>query len=258
MNVGKSAINGGNQNNEFQSKAENQASEGTILQAYKRGTAQLQSLDEEPVQGKFGTVQLYSNTGIIQKVDEKEAPKLEAAYDVSDKGTNQQAYMGKLDELGYEFEKDEDDLADEQNHSDPEPVQLKSKVIQLARKPNTISGPKNYGGYTNLLYKTDGVGNIDFKKPFQHKIGNAYPGLDPVENGSEVDITDAGSSDTKNRYQHFKRANDLAKAAQKTHGDNGSSPDGFTWHHLTEKYKMHLVKREVHRKHGHNGGVYLW
>lgn len=44
-----------------QAKAKNQANEGSILQAYKKGTAQLASLDEEePLQGKFETAQLES------------------------------------------------------------------------------------------------------------------------------------------------------------------------------------------------------
>ncbi|WP_343631197.1 DUF4157 domain-containing protein [Fluviicola sp.] len=42
-----------------QAKAKNQANEGSILQAYKKGTAQLASMEEEePVQGKFETAQL--------------------------------------------------------------------------------------------------------------------------------------------------------------------------------------------------------
>ncbi|WP_343606137.1 DUF4157 domain-containing protein [Fluviicola sp.] len=42
-----------------QAKAKNQAPQGSILQAYKKGTAQLQTMkEEEPVQGKFETAQL--------------------------------------------------------------------------------------------------------------------------------------------------------------------------------------------------------
>jgi hypothetical protein len=42
-----------------QAKAKNQAQEGSILQAYKKGTAQLASAEEEEsVQGKFETAQL--------------------------------------------------------------------------------------------------------------------------------------------------------------------------------------------------------
>ena len=59
MKASKSNINGGKQNSPIQSKARNQANEGSILQAYKNGTAQLASAEEEePVQGKFDTAQL--------------------------------------------------------------------------------------------------------------------------------------------------------------------------------------------------------
>jgi hypothetical protein len=250
MNVSKSNINGGMQNDVVQSKAQNQASSGSILQAYKNGTAQL-AVEEEPIQGKFETVQLHSDKGIIQKVDEKEAPKLETAYNASEKGTNQVSYINKLKELEYPFE---DDLSDE---ADDPAVQLKSKVIQLARAANSISGPKDYGPYKNLLYKTDGVGNINFSSPYQHMIGNPYPGLDPVVNGSLVDVGVAvGNYGKENRYQHFKDANQ--QNPNGLGGQNGSSPDGLTWHHLTAKHKMHLVDRTVHSKHGHNGGVHLW
>nr|WP_294860582.1 DUF4157 domain-containing protein [uncultured Fluviicola sp.] len=61
MKANKSNITGEKQNSTIQSKARNQAHEGSILQAYKKGTAQLQSADEEePVQGKFETAQLAS------------------------------------------------------------------------------------------------------------------------------------------------------------------------------------------------------
>ena len=42
-----------------QAKAKNQATEGSILQAYKNGTAQLAS-EEEEIQAKFDTTQLAS------------------------------------------------------------------------------------------------------------------------------------------------------------------------------------------------------
>lgn len=45
----------------IQAKAKNQSNEGSILQAYKKGTAQLAAMDEEePLQGKFETAQLES------------------------------------------------------------------------------------------------------------------------------------------------------------------------------------------------------
>lgn len=55
-----------------QTKAKNQAQEGSILQAYKKGTAQLESLEEEaPVQGKFETTQLAAeNEGKPAQLEE--------------------------------------------------------------------------------------------------------------------------------------------------------------------------------------------
>lgn len=59
MKASKSNITGGKQNSPIQSKARNQAQESSILQAYKKGTAQLASTDEEePILGKFETAQL--------------------------------------------------------------------------------------------------------------------------------------------------------------------------------------------------------
>lgn len=59
MKTNKINTTGEKQNNPFQAKAMNQGNEGSILQAYKKGTAQLQSTEEEePVQGKFETTQL--------------------------------------------------------------------------------------------------------------------------------------------------------------------------------------------------------
>jgi hypothetical protein len=144
-------------------------------------------------------------------------------------------------------------LSDEPN--DPT-FQLKSKVIQLARSPHAISGPKDYGGLNDILYQCDAQGNIDFSSPYQYHIGNPYPGLNPVVNGSLVDVGNAVATYGKgNRYQHFKDAN---QQAPQFGGQNGSSPAGRTWHHLTAQHQMHLVDRTVHSKHGHNGGVYLW
>ena len=61
MKTGKTN-SGSKQNTPIQAKAKNQANEGSILQAYKKGTAQLQSLEEEePLQGKFDTAQLESD-----------------------------------------------------------------------------------------------------------------------------------------------------------------------------------------------------
>ncbi|MNK01840.1 hypothetical protein D3C87_196480 [compost metagenome] len=60
MKTGK-MNSGSKQNTPVQAKAKNQANEGSILQAYKKGTAQLESLEEEePLQAKLETAQLES------------------------------------------------------------------------------------------------------------------------------------------------------------------------------------------------------
>lgn len=58
MKASKINATGGKQGNPLQTKAKNQAQEGSILQAYKKGTAQLAAEEEEPLQGKFETAQL--------------------------------------------------------------------------------------------------------------------------------------------------------------------------------------------------------
>ena len=57
MKTGKTNQAAGKQSNPVQAKANKQGNEGSILQAYKKGTAQL-AAEEEPVQGKFETAQL--------------------------------------------------------------------------------------------------------------------------------------------------------------------------------------------------------
>lgn len=241
-----------NNTSALQAKAKNQAQEGVILQAYKKGIAQFQPLaeEEEPIQGKSETAQLFPQSQIVQKVDASEGWKLKKAYDTAIAAKDKDVYYNTLNQLGYP---NEGDLSDEPN--DPT-FQFKSKVIQMARSPHAISGPKDYAGLNDVVYQCDAQGNIDFSNPSQYYVGNPYPGLNPVVAGSTVDVSNAVANyGTGNRYQHFKDANQ-----QMPHfgGQNGSSPAGYTWHHLTTQHQMHLVDRTVHSKHGHNGGVYLW
>lgn len=56
MKASKSNITEGKQNSIVQSKAKNQGNEGSILQAYKNGTAQL--AEDEEIQAKSETTQL--------------------------------------------------------------------------------------------------------------------------------------------------------------------------------------------------------
>ncbi len=74
MKASQVKTNGGQQQGAVQSKAKNQAHEGSILQAYKKGTAQLQATpEEEAVQGKFETAQLEG----LSEEDEEPAQRKE-------------------------------------------------------------------------------------------------------------------------------------------------------------------------------------
>ena len=209
-------------------------------------------------------MQLRASGSVVQKADIKTGePQLIAAYKAAvAKGEFDQAvYEKTLATEGYKFENEDCDRgADEAEPAEPSvssQLKVKSATIQLARSPNSISGPKSYGAYANILYTTDAGGNIDFAHPYQHFLGNAYPGgLNPTDPASLVDVsTSVAAHGKSNRYQHFKEANGKKPLYG---GVNGSSPAGWTWHHLTTKHQMHLVNRLVHSKHGHNGGVHLW
>lgn len=65
MKTGKTNQAAGKQSSPVQAKARKQGHEGSILQAYKNGTAQLAAEDEE-IQAKFDTAQLAG--------DEEELP----------------------------------------------------------------------------------------------------------------------------------------------------------------------------------------
>lgn len=109
-------------------------------------------------------------------------------------------------------------------------------------------------------YDLDGDGNIDFASPAKWlKWSNPVKG--PVIN-LEANSNKKGRGISKNgtlidiakgsRPQHFSIANRICKISQT------GSPDGWTWHHLLSKYKMVLVDRVAHAKHGHNGGKHFW
>jgi len=54
---------------------------------------------------------------------------------------------------------------------------------------------------------------------------------------------------TASRPQHFAIADALYENEREA---------TWTWHHLSEQYKMVLVDMRVHAKHGHNGGIHIW
>jgi hypothetical protein len=147
--------------------------------------------------------------------------------------------------------------------------------MQFARNGNTITGPKSYktkkfGQFTNVSYKTDSKGSIDFSKNF--KVGRQrVTWKNPVVPGTQVKLNE-GMKGAKNRKfgflsngtkvnipkasrsQHFSIGDRILKKKKKNIKRAGS----YTWHHLTKEYEMVLVDMTVHAKHGHNGGVYLW
>ena len=119
-----------------------------------------------------------------------------------------------------------------------------------------------HGNFKDVTYKLDNLGSIDFSKVNKKKVWK-----NPMKPGSEVQLTKGSGkpkygitlSGTKikipgaSRGQHFSMANRIMN-----NGFGNSSPTDWTWHHLTTYYKMVLVDRTVHAKHGHNGGVYVW
>jgi len=139
--------------------------------------------------------------------------------------------------------------------------------MQMARTPGALSYQAGYtthkhGNFKDVTYKLDNLGSIDFGKVNKKKVWK-----NPMKPGSEVQLNKGSGkanygitlSGTKikipgaSRGQHFSMANRIMK-----NGFGNSSPTDWTWHHLTTYYKMVLVDRTVHAKHGHNGGVYVW
>jgi hypothetical protein len=149
------------------------------------------------------------------------------------------------------------------------PRLFKKGPFQLARGPGPsyqdFYSSTSHGDYEDVEYTRDGKGSFNFaKRPIVYKGGQWK---NPVQGGSQVDLAH-GSKDKKygitstnrkvklvdaSRGVHFNIANRIKK-----NGAGNTSPAGWTWHHLPQEYKMVLVDRRVHQKHGHNGGKFLW
>ena len=144
------------------------------------------------------------------------------------------------------------------------------QLAQMKRGPG-LSGPKDTPFMSKAYYRRDLYGNIDFSSV--EKLDPDGKWKDPVLPGSQVNLEMNGKKSgygllsngnyvciaDASRQQHFSIANRVARENGKTHSQNpATSPDGFTWHHLIDKYKMVLVDRETHRRFGHNGGFYFW
>lgn len=159
------------------------------------------------------------------------------------------------------------------DHPDCDDAQeyTESQISQFRRKAG-LSGPKSNSLMTGIFYTRDADGNIDFSKPTPNP---PLPGTwtNPVKSNSDVDLEKGGQKSgfgkMKNgnyvkisdasRSQHFSIANRVAEEEGKTYSSVArNSPDGFTWHHLIDKYKMVLVDRKTHNQFGHNGGFYFW
>lgn len=144
------------------------------------------------------------------------------------------------------------------------------EVCQLRRGPG-ISGPRSNALMTNICYMRDSNGNINFSSPHPPvasgtwnnpvkvsstvdlEEGSPKKNFGVLKNGKCVNISDAS------RSQHFSIANRVAEKKGQTYSPvAGNSPDGYTWHHLLDKYKMVLVDRKTHQQFGHNGGYYFW
>lgn len=140
-------------------------------------------------------------------------------------------------------------------------------TLQCKRGPGLSAKKTIPPNMKDVIYERDGAGNINFDKPYSYSswltpvLMNNTVNLNEdskkrdygkVLNGNFVHIPSAS------RQQHFSIANRVAKKHSLIAGNGGSSPDGWTWHHLREEYKMQLVHRTVHQQFGHNGGFYFW
>lgn len=272
MKITNRHINSG-KDSTVQPKAQNQANEGTILQAYKESTSRISGpvIQQKPI------------TRSISKVLSETKMESQDDYDGLVFFLKERGYEDRIQEIlnSYfdgEFNVSEEDetVSDEdeelinvvdhqglENHEDEKAIDQyieENTITQFARKPNVVSGPKSYGAYKDVAYKTDDKGCIDFSTT--HNQPKAW--ADPVDPGTEVELSKAGKTiNTKDRAQHFAIGDHLLSKIKYGSGGKASQITNYrkgkwTWHHLKDPYKMVLVNMLVHQKHGHNGGVHLW
>lgn len=280
MNVNRQHINSG-KDQLIQSRAQNQADPSTILQAYKQGPIQLKAASATSTSGNV--IQRLPITRSISKILSE--TKLNSAEDLEDikMFLIHRGYKDRLDEIIGKFIDGDFKVSEEDstvNDADEEIINIvdhqglnnyedekandqyieENGITQFARKPNVVSGPKSYGAYKDVAYKTDDKGCIDFSTT--HGVPTAWS--DPVAPGTEVELSKAGKTiNTKDRAQHFAIGDHLLAKAKFGSGGKASQITNYrkskwTWHHLKDPYKMVLVDMLVHAKHGHNGGVHIW
>ena len=127
------------------SKAENQASVSSVLQAYKNNTAQLQAEEEEPVQGKFDAAQLQAEEeeplqgkfATAQLQAEEEEEPLQGKFEAAQlQPEEEEPLQGKF----------ETNQVAKSTPGKPEPVQQKANETGLP--DNLKSGVENLSGHS--------------------------------------------------------------------------------------------------------------
>ncbi len=152
--------------------------------------------------------------------------------------------------------------------------------VQLRRNPGT-SAVKSYTSshgvaLVNITFERQAPdANIDFNQPLATQAGGVHAQdpiantfgphqnvniLDPVnpnflfqtnfQNGQPVPVVSAKTG----RDHHFAAGN--RAVGRRDWGR--ASPPNWTWHHLLPRGRMSLVDRQMHAKHGHNGGMLFW
>lgn len=156
-----------------------------------------------------------------------------------------------------------------------------NEIIQPKRTGNSFAHSARYDGrsvkfeFQNVIYYRDSDGNIDFTKDPRKLVSSYNAATKQKLKQSDIKWTDPQDGKSKVQMQnHLKNKRkgvmpsgkevEIAKASRGQHfaiadmlypNKRGGA---WTWHHLTDEYKMVLVDMEAHRKHGHNGGVFIW
>lgn len=151
-----------------------------------------------------------------------------------------------------------------------------SPIIQMAAPFGGSSTNTYHVGLTGkthtVTYNRIGQGGIDFDNP--HSVAPAFG--TPIQNNGDsvnilfkykgidyIDIKPKGTyvytwaANKHARSLHFRAAN-----LMKGYGGSGQPYGGWTWHHqapsVSPRGTMVPVLTDVHKRHNHNGGVFLW
>lgn len=151
-----------------------------------------------------------------------------------------------------------------------------SPIIQMAAPFGGSSTNTYHVGLTGqthtVTYNRVGQGGIDFDNP--HSVTPAF-GTPIQNNGDSVNILfkykgiDYIDIKPKGKYvytwaanKHARRLHFRAANLMKGYGGSGQPYGGWTWHHqapsVSPRGTMVPVLTDVHKRHNHNGGVFLW